>query len=198
MRFVFIRSRRLSWTLFAVFFAIAAGLALSWMMSAQWAATQLVSAVQGRNLAVLIRRVDIACVRSSAADDWSEFVPTNLKLPGLGNVSEELRTLVNAGLRNLNVDEPTLADMLSHLLSGQGLVSATSYAKVPTLLAAKRTPVYSYAQGPTSDIYLLKASFVESGEQLTVTFERSGWFTWRAVRMQPNSGSLLWPFRLPR
>ena len=173
-------------------------LVMTWWLSGRWAAGAVASAVESRNLGALVNRLDSSRVKASAAEDWADLVPKNFKLPGADAVAEDVRNDLIIGIRNVNVDTATLADMLGHLLVGHGLVTSPMLAKLPKLLVANRTPSYSYTAGSSSDVYLLKATFAETGEQVIVTLERRGWFTWRVVRVQANSGSTLWPIRVQR
>lgn len=193
-----IRSARLNAVVATLAGLVFVLLAVAWLFSGRWAAGAVASAVEGRNLGALVNRLDVSRIKASAAEDWADLVPKNFKLPGVDAVAEDVRNALIVGIRNVNVDTPTLADMLGHLLAGHGLVTSPTLAKLPKMLVANRTPSYSYAAGSSSDVYLMKASFAETGEQVIVTLERRGWFTWRVVRVQANSGSALWPVRVQR
>ena len=173
-------------------------LVMTWWLSGRWAAGAVASAVESRNLGALVSRLDESRVKASAVEDWAELVPANFKQAGADTVADDVRREIVVGIRNVNVDAATLTDMLSHLLAGHGLVTSPARAKLRKLLVANRTPSYSYVAGSSSDVYLLKASFAETGEQVIVTLERRGWFTWRIVRVQANSGSTLWPISVQR
>ena len=193
-----IRSARLNAVLATLAGLVFVLLAVAWLFSGRWAAGAVASAVEGRNLGSLVSRLDGPRIKASAAEDWADLVPKNFKVPGVDAMAEDVRNVLIFGIRNVNVDTPTLADMLIQLLAGHGLVTSSTLAKLPKMLVANRTPSYSYAAGSSSDVYLMKASFAETGEQVIVTLERRGWFTWRVVRVQANSGSALWPVRVQR
>ena len=193
-----IRSARLNAVLAALAGLMFVLLAASWLFSGRWAAGAVASAVEGRNLGSLVSRLDGPRIKASAAEDWADLVPKNFKVAGVDAMAEDVRNVLIFGIRNVNVDTPTLADMLIQLLAGHGLVTSSTLAKLPKMLVANRTPSYSYAAGSSSDVYLMKASFAETGEQVIVTLERRGWFTWRVVRVQANSGSALWPVIVQR
>lgn len=193
-----VRSPRLNSMLATLAGLVFVALAVAWWFSGRWAAGAVTSAVERRDLGALVNRLDASRVKESAAEDWAELVPKNFKLPGVDAVADDVRSALIVGIRNVNVDTPTLADMLGHLLAGQGLVTSPTLTKLPKVLTANRTPSYSYAAGNSSDVYFMKASFAETGEQVIVTLERRGWFTWRVVRVQANSGSTLWPIKVQR
>ena len=193
-----IRSARLNAVLAALAGLMFVLLAAAWLFSGRWAAGAVASAVEGRNLGSLVNRLDGPRIKASAAEDWADLVPKNFKVPGVDAMAEDVRNVLIFGIRNVNVDTPTLADMLIQLLAGHGLVTSSTLAKLPKMLVANRTPSYSYAAGSSSDACTMKASFAETGEQVIVTLERRGWFTWRVVRVQANSGSALWPVIVQR
>ena len=193
-----IRSARLNAVLAALAGLMFVLLAASWLFSGRWAAGAVASAVEGRNLGSLVSRLDGPRIKASAAEDWADLVPKNFKVAGVDAMAEDVRNVLIFGIRNVNVDTPTLADMLIQLLAGHGLVTSSTLAKLPKMLVANRTPSYSYAAGSSSDVCTMKASFAETGEQVIVTLERRGWFTWRVVRVQANSGSALWPVIVQR
>lgn len=193
-----IRSARLSAVLATLAGFVFVSLAAAWWFSGRWAASTVASAVESRNLGALVNRLDASRVKASAAEDWAELVPANFKQAGADPVADDVRKEIIVGIRNVNVDAATLTDMLGHLLAGHGLVTSSTLVKLPKLLVANRTPSYSYTAGSSSDVYIMKASFAETGEQVIVTLERRGWFTWRVVRVQANSGSTLWPIRVQR
>ena len=193
-----IRSARLNAVLAALAGLMFVLLAAAWLFSGRWAAGAVASAVEGRNLGSLVNRLDGPRIKASAAEDWADLVPKNFKVPGVDAMAEDVRNVLIFGIRNVNVDTPTLADMLIQLLAGHGLVTSSTLAKLPKMLVANRTPSYSYAAGSSSDVCTMKASFAETGEQVIVTLERRGWFTWRVVRVQANSGSALWPVIVQR
>lgn len=187
----------------AIFGAVVTGILLlfllvGWPVSGWLAASSLMTAVHARNMTAVVHRMDAQRLRATAADDWPMLVPANLKLPGLGSVGEELRTAINLGLRNVEAETPAMAEMLVNLLEGRGLVSGRVASMVPVNWQPKRTPTFAYSFWNSSDAYLLNVNFTETGEQITVTLERRGWFTWRIVRVQPNGTSILWPFKIPR
>ena len=188
----------LAWLAVVLGWAILIGFAGGYLFSGRLAAGAFVAAVNSRNMTDVVHGVDAPRLRAAAADDWSAMVPSTFKLPGLGSLANELRIAVNLGLRNIEVDDPTMADMLGHLLTGHGLVTTNVVALVPSSIAAVRTPVFGYMGGLSGDHYLLTVQFSETGEQVTATFERRGLFTWRVVRVQANSPSAFWPFRIPR
>ena len=193
-----IRSARLNAVLAALAGLMFVLLATAWLFSGRWAVGAVASAVEGRNLGSLVNRLDGPRIKASAAEDWADLVPKNFKVAGVDAMAEDVRNVLIFGIRNVNVDTPTLADMLIQLLAGHGLVTSSTLAKLPKMLVANRTPSYSYAAGSSSDVCTMKASFAETGEQVIVTLERRGWFTWRVVRVQANSGSALWPVIVQR
>ena len=189
-----IRTERLNGALAIVAGLVLIVLASAWWLSGRWAAGAITSAVTGRNLGGLVNRLDASRIKANAAEDWAELVPKNYKPAGV-DLSDDVRSALIAGIRTVNMDPPTLADMLGHLIAGHGLAATALLSKIPKGLVPNRTPSYSYVAGPSSDVYFMKSSFEETGEQVILTLERRGWFTWRVVRVQANSGSVLWPVR---
>ena len=171
---------------------------VGYFLSGRLAAASFISALKNRNMVEVVHWVDAPRLRAAAAEDWSAMVPSSFKLPGLGSLSDTLRVAINLGLRNVEVDDPTLADMLGHLMAGHGLVTTSVRAMVPASVVAARTPTFKYSSLQADDNCLLTVQFSETGEQITATFERRGFFTWRIVRVQANSPSAFWPFRMPR
>jgi predicted RNA binding protein YcfA (HicA-like mRNA interferase family) len=165
--------------------------------SGRLAASSIVSAIETKNYSIIANKLDHARLKASAADDLTELVPQNLKLGSLGNVSNDIRTLINNGISNI-AEKPSHTQMVANLLSGKGFISSDVTKLIPSTFLANRTPNYKYEQGNESSIYLLKVDFPESGEQVVATLERRGWFTWRMVRLVPNSPSVMWPFKAPK
>ena len=190
--------RVLAWVALGLIGTLLLFFCAGYLFAGRMAAKSFVAALGNRNMSEVVHWVDAPRLRAAAAEDWSAMVPSSFKLPGLGSLGDELRIAVNLGLRSVEVDEPTLADMLGHLMTGHGLVTARVSTMVPVSLAPTRTPTYSFSGGQSSDSYLLTVQFAETGEQIIATFERRGMFTWRLVRVQPNSPSALWPFRMQR
>lgn len=178
-------------------FALLIYFILAWFFSGRLAAGSIVSALETKNYSNLSNKLDHARLKSSAADDLNELIPQNLKLGNAGNVTNEIRSLINNGITAV-VEKPSHTQMVANLLIGKGFISPEVTKLIPNTFLANRTPNYSYAQGSESSSYLLKVDFPESGEQVIATLERRGWFTWRVVRLMPNSATVLWPFKAPK
>lgn len=174
--------------------ALAMALLAAWALSGRLAASLWIDAVQSRNLPQLIHLGHWPRLKEAAADDLSAMVPPNARLPGGKALPVELRELVNLAIRATADDPPRQADLTLNLLRGRGFVTSEAIRRVPPEWLARRAAQHEARCG--TDLCTVKTVFEGSGESVTTTLERRGWFTWRAVRVEPNAASVLWPVRV--
>jgi len=171
----------------------------AWYFSPRFYASSVATAVATSDLGTLIRRMDTERLRMSAADDLSDVALTTFKLPDGKGIPEALRYAITKGVKALDAnDDPALAEKVANLISGKGFVTRSVFGLVPKEILAKRTGEGSGDYGDTHDVFYHRIRFRETGEELSLMFERRGVLAWRMVAIKANGGSVLVPLRMPK
>lgn len=172
---------------------------LTWYFSPRVYASSVATAATTSDLGTLVKRMDIERIRASAAEDLTDVALNNFKLPDGKGIPEALRFAITQGVKALNAnDDPALAEKVANLINGKGFISRTVYSLIPKEALAKRTGEGSGEYGDTHDVFLHRVRFRETGEELSLMFERQGVLAWRLVAIKTNGGSVLVPLRLPK
>lgn len=172
---------------------------LTWYFSPRVYASSVATAATTNDLGTLVKRMDVERIRTSAADDLTEVALNTFKLPDGKGIPEALRFAIGQGVKALNAnDDPALAEKVANLINGKGFVSRTVYSLVPKEVLAKRTGEGSGEYGDTHDVFFHRVRFRETGEELSLMFERQGVLAWRLVAIKTNGGSILIPLKSPK
>lgn len=171
----------------------------AWYFSPRLYASSVATAATTADLGTLVKRMDTERLRMSAADDLTDIALTSFRLPDGKGIPEALRFAITKGVKALDAnDDPALAEKVANLISGKGFVSRSVFGLVPKEVLAKRTGEGSGDYGDTHDVFYHRIRFRETGEELSLMFERRGVLAWRMVAIKTNGGSVLVPLRMPK
>ncbi len=172
---------------------------LAWYFSPRIFASSVATAAATGDLGTLVKRMDVERIRVAAADDLTDVALTSFKLPDGKTLSDALRSAITLGVKALNGnDDPALVDKVASLIVGKGFVGRSVHSLIPKEALARRTGEWSGEYGDTHDIFFHRVRFLETGEELSLMFERREVFTWRLVAIKTNGGSVLLPIRTPK
>lgn len=172
---------------------------LAWYFSPRIFAASVTTAATTGDLGTLVKRMDVERIRTSAADDLADVALAIFKLPDGKPLPDALRSVIALSVKALNAnDDPALADKVANLINGKGFVSRSVYSLIPKEALAKRTGESSGEYGDTHDVFFHRLRFRETGEELSLMFERRAVLAWRLVAIKTNGGSVLVPIRAPK
>lgn len=187
-------TQRTSTAIACVFAALIGIWILLWFLSPRLYASSVMTAAASGDKATLVNRMDIERIRKSAADDLTEVTLATSKLGGGKALSNVLRMAITKGVEALHAnDDPALAEKIANLINGRGFVSSAVYKLIPKENLARRTGEAAGDYGDTHDLFFERVRFRETGEELSLMFERRGVFAWRLVAIKTNGGSVLAP-----
>jgi hypothetical protein len=172
-------------------------LGLAWALSPRIYASSIESALQTGDFATLAKRLDASGLASTATS-IQELIPTGSRVGNGQVLDEQFRKNINASIQETIGSDSAFVEKMANLLTGRGMVTQKLISQLPRDIVSRRTPDFGGESGPTYDTYYFKVAFRETGEQVSLTLERKGWFTWRAARLAISGGTVLWPVRLSK
>lgn len=171
----------------------------AWFFSPRIYASSVSTAATTADLGTLVKRLDIERLRTAASEDLADVALNSGKLPDGTGIPEALRFAISQAVKAVHPgDDPALTEKIANLLVGKGFISRSIFSLVPKEAVAKRTAESSGEYGDTHDVFFHRIRFRETGEELSLMFERREVFSWRLVAIKTNGGSVLVPLRVPK